>query len=763
MSIGATSEQLALQGAIRDWAKRTGTHLLVRAREMGDDPQAATSKTSERYWEELAGLGVFAIALPEDAGGAGGTAGDLAAALEELTLALAPGPVLPAVLAGLALVPAAANTRIREFLASLAEGTATATVVLPDERPVHPATGISTGHSHPAGERLVAEWRADGSLRVTGTVGPVLSGGPEAHLLAAATTGDGDVWFLVPPGHPGVTTIERDPVDFSRPLATVTVDTIVHAPQILKNPDIREQRGQAVDTVRVESLAAALFSVEAAAVARWCAGTAAAYARTRQQFGRPIGSFQAVKHLCANMLCRSEEAAALAWDAARAASEAPEEFPLAAAAAAAKALDAAVDNAKDCIQVLGGIGFTWEHDAHLYLRRALALRHLLGGGAKWRERAAELALRGARRQLSLDVAGPAAEAARAVAAKVSQRPEAERRLALAAEGYVAPHWPAPYGIGASPGDILAIDQEFAEAGLTRPDLVIGGWAGQAVVQYGTPRQRDRFLGPTARGEITWCQLFSEPEAGSDLASLRTRAARADGGWLLTGQKVWTSLAHEADWAICIARTDPDVPKHKGLTFFLVDMKSEGLDIRPLREMTGRAMFNEVFLDGVFVPDDRVLGQPGEGWRVARATLAAERVAMGRGSSFGEEVESLLTRVDAAGLTADRRVLERLGGLVSGALGGSLLDFRLALAQLSGTDNGDLAAVRKLLGVAHRQNVAETALDLYGAEGAASDGAAAGSVSEFLLSRCLSIAGGTTQILLSVVAERVLGLPREEAR
>jgi hypothetical protein len=166
---------------------------------------------------------------------------------------------------------------------------------------------------------------------------------------------------------------------------------------------------------------------------------------------------------------------------------------------------------------------------------------------------------------------------------------------------------------------------------------------------------------------------------------------------------------------------------------------------------------------VFVPDDRVLGKPGEGWRVARATLAAERVAMGRGSSFGEEVESLLARVHAAGLTADRRVLEQLGGLVSGALGGSLLDFRLALAQLSGTDDGDLAAVRKLLGVAHRQNVAETTLALCGPEGAASDGAAADPVYEFLLSRCLSIAGGTTQILLSVVAERVLGLPREEAR
>ena len=149
-------------------------------------------------------------------------------------------------------------------------------------------------------------------------------------------------------------------------------------------------------TARVRDLAATLYAAEAAAVAGWCCQTAAdQYARTRHQFGRPIGSFQAVKHLCAGMLCRAERAAALAWDAARAADEAPDEHPLAAAAAAALALDAAVDNAKDCIQVLGGIGFTWEHDAHLYLRRALALRQLLGGSAAWRRRAAELALAGA--------------------------------------------------------------------------------------------------------------------------------------------------------------------------------------------------------------------------------------------------------------------------------------------------------------------------------------------------------------------------------
>ncbi|MCL2581656.1 MAG: acyl-CoA dehydrogenase [Streptosporangiales bacterium] len=751
MSIAATAEQQALRAAIRDWAARTGTLASVRARE--PSPDAPSAPPATRQWKDLAGLGVFAIGRPDEAGGAGGTVADLAAALDELTVALAPGPVLPSVLAGLAL---AADSGAREFLAALAEGAATATTAV-----------------HPGG--LTGTWTADGDLVVSGETGPALSGGPEAHLLAAAATGDGDAWFFIPPGHPGVTVTDRAPVDFSRPLATIRfTHAVIKSTQILKSRYPRDLRDSEVTQKAPASglnpadLAAALFSAEAAAVARWCCDTAAAYAKTRRQFARPIGSFQAIKHLCATMLCRAQEAAALAGDAARAADEAldggsREEFSLAAAAAAGKSLDAAVDNAKDCVQVLGGIGFTWEHDAHLYLRRALALRHLLGGGAAWRERTAELALGGARRHLSLDITGPAAESARAVAAKVSDLPEPERRTALANEGYVAPYWPSPHGIGASPGDVLAIDEEFAKAGVPRPDLVIGGWAGQAIVQYGTREQAERFLGPTVRGEVTWCQLFSEPEAGSDLASLRTKATRADGGWVLNGQKVWTSLAHEADWAICIARTDPDVPKHKGLTFFLVDMGSEGLDIRPLREMTGRALFNEVFLDDVFVPDDRVLGQPGEGWRVTRATLAAERVAMSQGSSFGDEVEGLLALARAAGLASDRRALEKIGGLVSGALGGSLLDYQTALARLSGTDGGDSAAVRKILGVGHRQAVAETALELCGAEGAAADGIAADPVYEFLLTRCLSIAGGTSQILLTVVAERVLGLPREEAR
>ena len=755
MPIAITEEQLALQASVRDWAKRARSIELVRGLETTESGGHGLASTGARgpaaeRWSSLAQLGVFGIGA--DPAGADGTTGDLAAALAALTESLVPGPVLPTLLTRLVLA-GCQTAAAGPLLAAIASGEI--------------SVAAAFGPDGIAGER-----RDDGSLVLRGQAGPLLGGGSTTHLLIAASTAgqdDGVAWFLLPAGQPGIEFTSRSPADFSRALASIALTDVVATP---------DQVLDGVTTERVRDLAAALCAVEAAAIADWCSRTAAEYAAIRHQFGRPIGSFQAVKHLCASMLCRAETAAVLAWDAARAVDEDPAQLAPIAAAAAAYGIDAAVGVAKDCIQVLGGIGFTWEHDAHLYLRRAVALRALLGGTASWRDRAAALALAGQRRTLSLGEAGPAGvpgqladelAAARAaatdLAGRVASLPAVQQRRALADSGYAAPAWPAPYGLAASPAALLAIDDELGKAGLSRPDIVIGGWAMPAILQHGTTAQADRFAAPTLRGELTWCQLFSEPEAGSDLASLRTRAERTDGGWLITGQKVWTSLAREAGWAICLARTDPAAPKHKGLTYFLVSMNSPGIDIRPLREITGRQMFNQVFLDQVFVPDDCVVGAPGDGWRVARTTLASERVAMGAGSSVGEAAEMVLELAGRSGAAADPVVRQQLGALVAEGMAVSLLDLQAVLAQLRGADPGPLAAVRKLTGVAHRQAAAEAALELAGPDGAAADGGGpgGGALHDFLLTRCLSIAGGTTQILLSLVAERLLGLPREEAR
>ncbi|AOW95064.1 acyl-CoA dehydrogenase [Rhodococcus sp. WMMA185] len=679
-------------------------------------------------WLSFASLGTFSVAVPDEVGGAGADIADLAAMLEQAATELVPGPVLSTALAAL-VVGRSSGAASKRWSADLAEGAVPCAVALGNP-PVTATPG------------------ADGALLLTGDAGFAIGGDVGVSVLLPATVGDESVWCLVDGESAGLEITSADPIDWSRPLARVRCEEVTVAPDrvITSLPD-----------ELVSDLAATLAAAEASGIAGWCLRTAVEYAKIREQFGKPIGSFQAIKHLCAEMLCRVEQASAAAWDAAVAAEDAWDgsggELPIAAAVAASITLDAAVDTAKDCIQVLGGIGFTWEHDAHFYLRRAVSLRQLLGGSSRWRARVAELTRGGARRHLSIDLGAldDERERIRADVAELMARPESERRAALADSGYLAPHWPKPYGRGARAAEQILIEEELADAGVGRPDLVIGWWAVPTILEHGSPEQIERFATPTLRGEIVWCQLFSEPGAGSDLASLRTAAQKVDGGWRLNGQKVWTSLAKEADWAICLARTDRDAPKHKGISYFLVDMSSPGIMVSPLREITGDALFNEVRLEDVFVPDELVVGNLGDGWKLARTTLANERVAMGGGSSLGDEVEELLRLAGDGDPVTD----DRLGQLISNALVGSQLELRTTLRQLGGQDPGPESSVRKLVGVRQRQAVAEFAMELGGVEGWVEGPLAR----EFLNTRCLSIAGGTTQILLTVAAERILGLPR----
>ncbi len=499
-----------------------------------------------------------------------------------------------------------------------------------------------------------------------------------------------------------------------------------------------------------------MLAAEAAGLARWTLQTATEYAKVREQFGKPIGSFQAIKHMCAEMLLRSEQISVAAADAASAVANPDErQLSIAAAVAASTAIEAAKANAKDCIQVLGGIGITWEHDAHLYLRRAYGIAQFLGGLPRWLRRVAALTGEGVRRDLHIDldsVADLQPEIASAVA-EVAALPADKQQAALAEAGLLAPHWPHPYGRAAGPAEQLLIDQEMAKAGVVRPDLVIGWWAAPTILEHGSPEQIERFVPATLRGDLFWCQLFSEPGAGSDLASLRMKAIRAEGGWKLTGQKVWTSRADWAQWGVCLARTDAEAPKHKGITYFLVDMKSPGIDIRPLREITGDNLFNEVFFDDVFVPDEMVVGQVNDGWRLARTTLANERVAMAHGTALGNPMEEVLRTVTE--LDLDPAVQDRLGELIRSAQVGSLLDQRIAQLAVGGQDPGPQASARKLIGVRYRQALSEFRMELSEGAGVVENK----TVHDFLNTRCLTIAGGTEQILLTLAGERLLGLPR----
>jgi len=289
---------------------------------------------------------------------------------------------------------------------------------------------------------------------------------------------------------------------------------------------------------------------------------------------------------------------------------------------------------------------------------------------------------------------------------------------------------------------------------------VAAWALPTLIAHGSADQRRRFVLPTLRGELLWCQLFSEPGAGSDLAALSTRATRAEGGWVLDGQKVWTSVAARADVGICLARTDPDAPKHAGITYFIVDMRSEGIDVRPLREITGDSLFNEVFFDGLFVPDDCVVGEVNGGWRLARTTLANERVSLASDSAFGGSLEAILGELTQADGDPDPAVLDQLGRLLVDAQSLAVMGLRATLRSVSGLEPGPESSVGKLLGAEHEQRVADFGLERCGPEGVYADGPSARFARAFLHTLCLTIAGGTSEVQRNVIGERLLGLPRD---
>ncbi|MEU9116124.1 acyl-CoA dehydrogenase [Streptomyces sp. NPDC048483] len=720
MGIGITQEHRDLAEAARGWAARAVPPEEIR--KLLDAPPGRHGRPA--YWDPLAAQGLLGLHLPEADGGGGGALLDLAVVLEEMGRAALPGPYLPTTLAAELLRRGGHRNLVRAL-----------------------ATGELLGAVALGAGSLTAVEGADG-YALDGTAPPVLAGGDADLIVLAAEASTGTLWLAVDAAALSVRVQES--ADPTRPTAEVSADGVL----------VPAERLLAVDSALVRDLAGVLFAAEGCGTAAWALDTAAAYAAVREQFGRPIGQFQAVKHLCADMLVRGEQARALVWDAARALDETPGVRGLAAALATATALDAAFTCAKDCIQILGGIGFTWEHDAHLHLRRATVARQLLGSGDTHRQRAARYGADGARRELRLELPAEAAEfreEARTVIDAVRGLDPAAVRRALAPTGYAAPHLPRPYGLGAAPVQQLAVQQALAAAEVQVSDLGIATWVVPSLIAHGTQEQQDRYLLPTLRGDLLWCQLFSEPEAGSDLASLRTRAEKADnGGWRINGQKVWTSAAQWSSHGILLARTDPKAPKRQGLTFFLVDMKTPGIDIRPLKEITGDALFNEVYFDDVLLPADAVVGEVDNGWKVARTTLDNERVHMADQLTFGTGLEALIDR----SAELDGSVRARVGALAAEAHALGCIGLRTTLQQVSGLEPGAGASIRKLVQTPHQQKVAELALELLGPDGAVREGAGRSALHGFLMSRCLTIAGGTTQVQLNVVAERLLGLPRD---
>jgi alkylation response protein AidB-like acyl-CoA dehydrogenase len=340
---------------------------------------------------------------------------------------------------------------------------------------------------------------------------------------------------------------------------------------------------------------------------------------------------------------------------------------------------------------------------------------------------------------------------------------------LAEAGYVAPHWPRPWGLEADPIAQLVIDDELGRAGVARPINPIGiGWAGPTLLHAGTRAQQERYLMPMLAGEELWCQLFSEPGAGSDLADLSTRAVRDGDTYVISGQKVWTSLAHLSRFGILLARTDADVPKHQGISYFVCPMDSAGITIRPIVEMTGVHLFNEVFLDEVRIPVENRVGDENQGWALAKVTLGNERVSLsgegalwGRGPTAGD----LLELARKAGGVSDPHLRQRLAQLHIEAEVLRLIRLRAVTAAVKGRQPGPEASVRKALADEHGQRIMGLAKDLAGAHGMLAGSAPFGVTDAqwsygYLFSPALTIGGGTSEVQRNIIAERALGLPHD---
>ncbi len=531
---------------------------------------------------------------------------------------------------------------------------------------------------------------------------------------------------------------------------------VVHADGV-KVPADRVLRGAAA---LAHDVARVLVSAEAAGGAQECVERATAYAKERQQFGRVIAMFQAVKHHCANMLVASELATAAVWDAARSSKTADEQFSLASAVAAVQSIPAFVRNAQLNIQVHGGIGFTWEHDGHMLLRRAGALAALFDANAAARDVAA-LRVAGTTRALGLDLPPEAEElrvTTRAVAEEIAALPADDQRTRLIETGYIQPHWPQPWGRAAKALEQLVIDEEFARAGVQRPQFGITGWVILTLIQHSTQDQIERWVRPTLNGELVWCQLFSEPDAGSDAAGVRTRATRTDGGFIVSGQKVWTSGAQNCHRGLATVRTNFDVAKHDGITTVVIDMHAPGVEVRPLREASGASMFNEVFFNDVFVPDDDVVGPVDGGWAVARSTLGNERVSIGGGVGVGFELDVVGIYkehgqgVDGAATAVGRHVSEVQTLRV--------VNLRAAERAVAGGEAGPEGNVTKLISAENMQHGADLARELVGPAVATLDGIGFTIAQVYIFCRAMTIAGGTSEITRNQIGERILGLPRD---
>ncbi|EFG77034.1 acyl-CoA dehydrogenase, middle domain protein [Mycobacterium parascrofulaceum ATCC BAA-614] len=741
MTLGLSPEQQELSAAVGQFAAR---HAPIAATRDTFDDLAAGRRPA--WWEALVGNGFHAVHLPESLGGQGGGLIDAACVIEASGKALLPGPLLPTVAAGAVALLADATPAAEALLRDLAAGT-TAAAVLP---------GDGDFSARPDG----GEWLVTGASEVTAGVCAART------VLVAARDEDGAVvWVVVDTEKPTASTEAVKGTDLVADAGVLRLDAYRAAgSEVLTG----------IDPDRARCVTLGLLASAMAGIVQWCVEAVTAHLRIREQFGKVIGTFQALQHNAAMLLVNSELATAAAWDAVRAADEPLDQHRMAAAGAAVIAISPVPDLVLDALTMFGAIGFTWEHDLHLYWRRAISLAASIGPANRWARHLGQLTC-ARQRDMSVDLGDAESEFRSWVAETLDaamqlrnnqpaphgdypDQASGPQRTLLADAGLIAPHWPAPWGVDAGPLKQLIIDEEFAKRpALVRPSLNIAEWILPSVLAAAPQDLQEKLIPPTQRGEIHWCQLFSEPGAGSDLASLATRATKVDGGWRINGHKIWTSLAQYADLGALLARTDPEAGKHRGIGYFILDMRSPGIEIQPIKTATGQAHFNEVFLDDVFVPDAMLLGAPNDGWNLAIATMAEERSAISGYVKFDRA--AALRRVAAEPGPDRDDALRALGELDAYANAIKALGVRETIRLLDGQPSGPASSIAKVAMNELLRRTFEATLRLTGRTAMVAD-ADPDVVERYLHLPAELIGGGTREIQLNIIAQLILGLPRK---
>lgn len=774
MDIGFSPEQRLLQNEIRTLlTKRASPEVLRRTINRGEAWNA-------ELWQALAELGVLGASIPESYGGVGLGPVELAIVAQEIGRTTAPVPFFSSVcMATEALLLAGSEEQKAKWLPKLSSGEIVGTLAWTE------------GPTAPSGA-LVECVLEDGLLR--GVKTPVADA-ELAQICVVVAKADGrDALALVELGQPGVKVDRLLGVDELRRFSRIAFDGA--RAELMAGADASAALEQILDRAAVYVAFEQVGGAEAALDAT------RDFSLQRHIFGRPLGSYQAVKHTLADIYSRLELATCNALYAVHALANGRPDARIAAATARIGATEVYEEMARQGLQYHGGIGFTWEANCHFHYRRARMLALNVGSVEFWSDRLIAEIPKLREDERRSDRKAPSAEAndtphdsayrtkVRAWIAENLPNPKAYDELPTAEAfaqrvrdwtrlkhpaGYSGIAHPVEYGgVGGTTRQQAIFAQEEARAGLHLP---VGGrgcvQALAALIAHGTPEQRRKWEALTYAGEVYWCQLFSEPGAGSDLAAVRTRAERRGDEWIVNGQKVWTTEGTVSDWGILLARTDPAAPKHKGLSFFLIEMRQPGIELRPIRQMNGQSDFTETFLKDAVVKDENRIGDVGEGWAVAMSVLAEERIttrgiAGGARRSSATSARSLIALAQTArrdgGTALDSAVVRaQIARFHVQAQGIKNFTVRMQEQMAAGEGTPRNLPVIKLIATQRAQLVQAFLMDLDEVGGIvepfdAPEGA--DRYYEYLTSAAGRIAGGADEVLRNQLAERALGLPAD---